>query len=67
MARNHLGVVVKAWACISLVVDPTIAKAYAIRWALSLAKDECFSHVIVESDSKSCIDAFSGSSANVFW
>ena len=59
MARNHLGAVVKAWACKSLVGDPTIAEAYAIKWALSLAKDECFSHVIVESDSKSYIEAFS--------
>jgi hypothetical protein len=67
MARNHLGAVVKAWACKSLIDDPTIAEAYVIKWALSLAKDECFSHVIVESDSKSCIEAFSGSSADVYW
>ena len=67
MACNHLGAVVKAWACKSLIDDPTIAEAYAIKWALSLAKDECFSHFIVESDSKSYIEAFSGSSADVYW
>jgi ribonuclease HI len=36
------------------VVDPEIAEAYAILWALKLAKTEKFPKIIVERDSKLC-------------
>ena len=37
--------------------DPIIAETFAIKWALELAKEESFTNIIVESDSKICIDS----------
>ena len=42
------------------IVDPTIAEAMAICWALQIAKDESFHFIIVKSDAKLCIDAING-------
>ena len=48
-------------------MDPTTSEAAAIKWALTLAKEECFSNIIVESDSLCCIDAINGSNLNAPW
>jgi ribonuclease HI len=48
-------------------VDPTTSEAAAIKWALTLAKEECFSNIIVENDSLCCIDAINGSNLNAPW
>ena len=40
-----------------LTQDPLLAKAYAIHWAIILAKNENWSNIVIESDSKACVDA----------
>ena len=57
VARDVNGYVFKAWACCVDMGDPVIAEAFAIKWALELAKEESFTNIIVESDSKICIDS----------
>jgi hypothetical protein len=64
IARDHQGFVLKAWSSKYLSMDPTTSEAAAIKWALTLAKEECFSNIIVESDSLCCIDAINGSNLN---
>ena len=43
--------------------DPVIAKAFAMKLALELAKEESFINIIVESDSKIYIDFLEVNSA----
>ena len=48
------------------MVDPEIAEAYAILWALKLAKTEKFPKIIVERDSKLC-EAINGNPEKANW
>jgi ribonuclease HI len=48
------------------VVDPEIAEAYAILWALKLAKTEKFPKIIVKRDSKLC-EAINGNPEKANW
>uniref|UniRef100_A0A2N9ISW0 Reverse transcriptase zinc-binding domain-containing protein n=1 Tax=Fagus sylvatica TaxID=28930 RepID=A0A2N9ISW0_FAGSY len=57
VARDSNGCLLKAWAKHTPFLDPTVAEAAAIIWALELAAAEHFVNIIVESDAKSCIDA----------
>ena len=47
----------KAWAKLTDHLDPSLAEASAITWALKLAELEMFEHIYIESDSKTCLDA----------
>jgi ribonuclease HI len=47
--------------------DPLVAEASAILWALQIAKVEEFSGIIVESDSKMCVDTTSLDNAVCDW
>uniref|UniRef100_A0A2N9GB01 Reverse transcriptase domain-containing protein n=1 Tax=Fagus sylvatica TaxID=28930 RepID=A0A2N9GB01_FAGSY len=67
IARGESGAVVKAWAKVVDIEDPLVAEAIAIKWALELAESESFPNVIVESDSKICIDNFSDNSTSSYW
>jgi ribonuclease HI len=67
IARDNHGHIRKAWTSIVPTVDPDIAEALAIKWALQLAKAEDFTQVIVESDSKKCIETFTGSPEDTCW
>ena len=67
IARGESGAVVKAWAKVVDIEDPLVAEAIAIKWALELAESESFPNVIVESDSKICIDNFSNNSTSSYW
>uniref|UniRef100_A0A2N9GI57 RNase H type-1 domain-containing protein n=1 Tax=Fagus sylvatica TaxID=28930 RepID=A0A2N9GI57_FAGSY len=59
VARNHSGNIIRVWAKKINFLDPAIAEAAAINWALNLAIEEGFERVIVESDAKNCIDELS--------
>ena len=48
------------------MVDPEIAEAYAILWALKLAKTEKVPKIIVERDSKLC-EAINGNPEKANW
>lgn len=57
VARNEQGAVLMAWSKTIPKRSPIAAEAKAILWALHLAKGENWRKIIVESDSKICIDA----------
>ena len=65
VARDWRGEVV--FACAKRVYSniPLQAEAEAIKWALSLAKSLDAAAMIVESDSKVCVDALAPSSKKV--
>ncbi len=67
IARDAYGFICKARAICVDTVDPVIAKAEAIKWALELAMLESFPKIIVESDSKMCIDALVDSQFASCW
>jgi hypothetical protein len=41
-------------------LDPAVAEATTINWALVLVEEEKFDFISVESDAKVCIDALTG-------
>ena len=57
VARNDHRVVLKAWSKLLPKRAPIAAKSEAILWALHLARGENWREIIVESDSKLCIDS----------
>ena len=57
IARNEEGLLIKALVKPVLTQDPLLAKAYAIHWAIILAKNENWSNIVIKSDSKVCVDA----------
>ena len=67
VARNHSGNIIRVWAKKINFLDPAIAEAAAINWALNLAIEEGFERVIVESDAKNCIDELSCSPEASSW
>uniref|UniRef100_A0A2N9HDI6 RNase H type-1 domain-containing protein n=1 Tax=Fagus sylvatica TaxID=28930 RepID=A0A2N9HDI6_FAGSY len=67
VARNSVGGFCITWAKHLSVSDPKCTEAAAILWALQLALLENYSKVVVESDSKVCIDAIIGSPSEVNW
>ncbi len=67
VARDNLGNIRRAWSKQLNTIDPVVAKATAITWALEIVNDEGYQQIIVESDSKICIKAFSENSTDVCW
>ena len=67
VARNEQGAVLMAWSKMLPKRSPITAEAEAILWALHLAKGENWRKIIVESDSKICIDAILDHSASHQW
>ncbi len=63
IARDDAGCFVKAWTKTLPTVDPTVAEASAILWAIQLAYLEKWKNILVESDAKNCVDAILGISA----
>ena len=57
VAINEFGEALKVWTKIHDLCSPTQAEANAIQWALNFAKDENWSNIVVEGDSKICLDA----------
>jgi hypothetical protein len=67
IARDEGGLLIKAWAKSVVTSDPLIAEATAIHWAILLAKSESWSNILIESDSKVCIDALVADPKHVDW
>ena len=67
VARNHHGEVIKAWTKLSHLRSPLIAEAAAVQWAVQLAISEGWSHVILEGDSKICLESIAGKYQYVDW
>ena len=67
VARDASGLVCKAWAKSVDSNDPVIAEALAINLALQLALLERYPNVLVESDSKVCIESIIGNSTDSLW
>jgi hypothetical protein len=67
VARDASRLVCKAWAKIVDSIDPVIAEAFAINLALQLALLERYPNVLVESDSKVCIESIIGNSTDSLW
>ena len=67
VARDANGFIHSAWTKHIEVVDPEVAEASAILWAIQLAKLEDFQNVIVESDSKVPVDCMNGIQAEANW
>jgi hypothetical protein len=42
ITRDHSGTIIKAWAKENDILDPTVAEANAIRWALELLVNQTF-------------------------
>uniref|UniRef100_A0A2N9H0H1 aminobutyraldehyde dehydrogenase n=1 Tax=Fagus sylvatica TaxID=28930 RepID=A0A2N9H0H1_FAGSY len=66
VSSDASGLVCKAWAKSVDSTDPVIAKALAINWALQLALLERYPNVLVESDSKVCIESIIEDSHGTF-
>jgi ribonuclease HI len=56
IARNESGLIIKAWAKPFNSIDPLVAEAAAILWAIQIAKMESWNAITVEGDSKVCVD-----------
>uniref|UniRef100_A0A2N9EZP9 Reverse transcriptase domain-containing protein n=1 Tax=Fagus sylvatica TaxID=28930 RepID=A0A2N9EZP9_FAGSY len=56
-ARDEGGLMIKAWAKVIHSNDLLVAEASAILWAIQIAKMNNMLEIIVESDSKVCVDA----------
>jgi ribonuclease HI len=67
VARDSGGTFCLAWTKHTKVSDPLCVEATAILWAIQLAKLENLTHIVVESDSKICIDSIKGHPEEVNW
>ena len=67
VARDAHGSLCSAWTHTVNEDDPIAAEASAISWALQIAKMENFTSIIVESDSKLCIDAITLHLEDPYW
>ena len=67
VARNWRGNLVFALSKKVNTNVPVQAEAEVLRWAVNLALDCCFSQVIFESDSQTCINAISGDVYKALW
>uniref|UniRef100_A0A2N9GYL9 Reverse transcriptase Ty1/copia-type domain-containing protein n=1 Tax=Fagus sylvatica TaxID=28930 RepID=A0A2N9GYL9_FAGSY len=60
IARDDAGCFVKAWTKTLPTVDPTVAEASAILWAIQLAYLERWKNILVESDAKTVLMQYWG-------
>jgi hypothetical protein len=67
VARNSEGFLLKSWAKAIASVDPCVAEAAALAWAMELAVEEQYLDIVVEGDAKVCIDAILGFPTNTPW
>ena len=67
VARDAHGSLCSTWTHTVNEDDPIAAEASAILWALQIAKMENFTSIIVESDSKLCIDAITLHPEDPYW
>ena len=67
VAWDAHGSLCSAWTHTVNEDDPIAAEASAILWALQIAKMENFTSIIVESDSKLCIDVITLHPEDSYW
>ena len=67
VARDHKGIVLKAWSKMVVADEPLVAETHAIKWAIELASLEDYQNFMVESDAKVCIEAILGAPQNTSW
>ena len=67
IARNDSGSLIKAWAKLIHTSNPLVIEASAIIWALQIAKVKGRCGIIVESDSKLCVDAIGLDKTDCDW
>ena len=67
VARDAHGSLCSVWTHTVNEDDPIAAEASAILWALQIAKMENFTSIIVESNSKLCIDAITLHPEDPYW
>ena len=67
VARDLGGTFYLAWTKHTKVSNILCAEAAAILWAIQLAKLENLTHIVVESDSKICINSIKGHPEEVNW
>ena len=67
LARDFDGNILKCWAKRISLVDPCVVEAIALAWAGEIALEEHLSDIIVEGDSKVCIDAVLGRPDKIHW
>jgi ribonuclease HI len=67
IARNEYGLITKSWAKSVNSCGPLMAEAAAILWAIQVAKVENWSSIIIESDSKMCVDAILQDPPDSLW
>ena len=67
LARDFDGNILKCWAKRISLVDPCVVEAIALAWAGEIAIEEHLSDIIVEGDSKVCIDAVLGRPDKIHW
>ena len=57
VAKELYGEVLMTWTKQSVLCNPLQAKAAAFLWALQIAQSEGLKNIIVEEDSRQCVDA----------
>jgi hypothetical protein len=67
VARDDSGLVIHCWSKSFPTTDPLIAETAALLWALEIARDNRFSHILIEGDAKICIEALAAEPEKVPW
>lgn len=67
VARNSSGSVIKVWTKLHIRCPPLVAEASAILWAVQLAHQENWNHIIIEGDAKNGIDPLALENAIPDW
>ena len=65
--QNSLRKISNCWASSYPTTDPCIAEATVLSWALELASAKKLSNILVEGDTKTCIDAIFGDAKIFSW
>ena len=63
MTEKHCEILVQSYP----PNEPVVAEANAILWAIQIAKEEDFKHIIVEGDAKICFDVLNGNVVESLW
>uniref|UniRef100_A0A2N9J703 RNase H type-1 domain-containing protein n=1 Tax=Fagus sylvatica TaxID=28930 RepID=A0A2N9J703_FAGSY len=65
VARNDKGEILKIWAKVECSEDLGVTETKTVLWALQMAIEKDYHHVLMEGDAKSVIDALQKPSSHV--